>query len=119
MYSYSSLLIVPTRHISITEDPLYNLESKSDGTRTPSVSSMRSSTTGRSKSSHSSRGLSRNGTTRSEFSHDNAPKIIELDESNSLGEGGGLNGTNHLYDLLQKQVSFFSIYHYYYCFSHT
>jgi hypothetical protein len=107
---------VPTRHIQPLEDPLFNLQSsKSDGTRTPSVSSMRSSRTGSSKTSSlaSSRTgpLSRHGTNRGGGigGIDNSPKIIELDESNSLSSGhgngnGSLNTTNHLYDMLQKQV---------------
>jgi hypothetical protein len=102
-----SVSSVPTRHIQSVEDPLFNLESKSDGTRTPSVSSMRSSRTGGSKSttSLSSRALSRNGTNRGDHHLDNPPKIIELDENNSLSEGSaGMNSTHHLYDLLQKQV---------------
>lgn len=66
---------------------------------------MRSSRTGGTKSSHSSRAISRGGTNRMDHIHDNSPKIIELDELNSLSDGSaGLNSTHHLYDLLQKQV---------------
>jgi hypothetical protein len=102
----SNRIIVPIRHIANTEDQHFK-HGASDGTRTPSVSSLRSSTTGRSKtSSHSShRGISRGAPRAAEF-QENAPKIIELDDEPSLmGEGGGMSGTGYMYDQLQKAVS--------------
>mmetsp|Transcript_4114 Transcript_4114/g.6369 ORF Transcript_4114/g.6369 Transcript_4114/m.6369 type:complete len:558 (-) Transcript_4114:134-1807(-) len=96
---------VPIRHIAAVDDTMYKGDMGSDGTRTPSVSSMRSSTTGRTKSSSSShhRGASRGGVMRTDF-HDNSPKIIELDDEYSSvpGDSGNINGTGYMYDMLQK-----------------
>ena len=88
------------------EDVMFKADIHSDGTRTPSVSSFRSSTTGSSKTSSRSgthRNISR-GAMKSDF-HDTAPKIIELDEyTPGHGDPGNASGTGHMYEMLQRAV---------------
>lgn len=103
---------MPIRHIVTVEDVLFKSDKHSDGTRTPSVSSFRSSATGSSKTSSRSgthRNVSR-GAMKSDF-HDTAPKIIELDEYNSgHGDAGNSSGTGHMYEMLQRAVKVVFIY---------
>lgn len=71
----------------------------------PSVSSYRSSVTGRSRQSKFMRSASSRGSERSmDKPVDPTGQIIELDDPDS--EFGNLNATGFMFDVLQKNVSF-------------
>lgn len=101
---------VSSRVVKPTESRFTDQNGLSDGTRTPSVSSFRSSST-RSRSTTHSRGVSSRGAPRQLSSAqgegtDSAPRIIELDDESSsyFGDNGAnMNGTGQMYDMLQKQ----------------
>lgn len=94
---------VPARIVKASEGR-FNGEGASEGTRTPSVSSFRSSSTkSRTTASRSvaSRGPTRQGSTNM----DNPPGIVELEDEHSQfgSDSANMNGTGHLYDMLQRQ----------------
>lgn len=84
------------------EELAFRGEMTSDGTRTPSVSSYRSSATGRSKQSAHSRNVASRGLGKTDL-HDS--QIIELDDEASLqGNQASLSATGHMFDMLMKAV---------------
>lgn len=98
---------VTSRVVKVKESRFNDSLGRSDGT--PSVSSIRSAST-RSRSTAHSRMSNRDRPMRPMTSQgdntDSAPRIIELDDesANYFAENGGnMNGTGHMYDMLQKQ----------------
>ena len=100
---------VASRVVKATESRFNDQLGLSDGTRTPSVSSFRSSST-RSRSTTHSRAINSRGAARQSSSAqegtESAPRIIELDDEagSYFGDNGdNMQSTGHMYDMLQKQ----------------
>ena len=102
------MYVVTSRVVKPNEGRFNEQMGLSDGTRTPSVTSFRSSST-RSRSSAHSRGISSRDRASRQISSapdSDAPRIIELDDESAsyFGDNGAnMNGTGHMYDMLQKQ----------------
>lgn len=97
---------MPARVVKTIESRFNDQMGISDGTRTPSVSSYRSSST-RSRSTTHSRALhSRTGTRQLSTPDTDAPRIIELEDEAASHYGdnaSNMNSTGHMYDMLQRQ----------------
>eukprot|EP00603_Paraphysomonas_imperforata_P000547 CAMPEP_0114417728 /NCGR_PEP_ID=MMETSP0103-20121206/3118_1 /TAXON_ID=37642 ORGANISM="Paraphysomonas imperforata, Strain PA2" /NCGR_SAMPLE_ID=MMETSP0103 /ASSEMBLY_ACC=CAM_ASM_000201 /LENGTH=553 /DNA_ID=CAMNT_0001586039 /DNA_START=119 /DNA_END=1780 /DNA_ORIENTATION=- len=97
---------VPARVVKANESRFNHQMGLSDGTRTPSVSSMRSSSTRSRSTTHSRAVTSRNATRTISTPDTDAPRIIELDDEGGSfygDNGSNMNSTGHMYDMLQKQ----------------